>query len=446
MSLERLRAFPFRHGVHPPDVKELTAHLPIRRMPYPHEVVIPLRQHAGKPAKLVVRVGDRVERGDTLAVADGFVSAPVHASAAGRIVEIGLWPHPDGSMDTAVRIAVAPFSAQVPRPRLVPKWEGLTADEVVKAVQDGGVVGLGGAAFPTHVKLAPPRDIRVETIILNGAECEPYLTTDHRIMVEMPERVHFGARIMLHTLGASRVVIGVERNKPDAIAALERTLARDLPVSVLPLTVKYPQGAEKMLIKAVTGREVPSGKLPVSLGVLVQNVGSAASIGEIFETGLPLVERVVTVSGHGVRKPSNLVVPVGTKLGDLLDMCGGLTDDAEEIVFGGPMMGVAQRSLDVPITKGTTGVIVLTKEEVQARREYPCIHCGACLDACPMFLNPSSLAELARSQRYEEMEAWHLQDCMLCGSCSFVCPSNIPLSQLFAASKVALRKRKAVVA
>ena len=446
MSFPILRSFQFRHGVHPPDDKELTAHLPIRRMAYPRDVVIPLRQHAGKSAKLVVQVGDHVERGDTLAVADGFVSAPVHASAAGRIVDIGLWPHPDGSMDTAVHIAVAPFSSQMPRPRLVPPWQGLTADEVVKAVQEGGVVGLGGATFPTHVKLAPPRDIRVETIILNGAECEPYLTTDHRIMVETPERVHFGARIMLHTLGASRVVIGVERNKPDAIAALERTLPSDVPISVLPLTVKYPQGAEKMLIKAVTGREVPSGKLPISLGVLVQNVGSAASIGEIFETGLPLVERVVTVTGHGVRKPSNLLVPVGTKLGDLLETCGGLTDDAEEIVFGGPMMGVAQRSLDVPITKGTTGVVVLTRDEVQRRAQYPCIRCGACLDACPMFLNPSALAELAAAQRYQEMERWHLSDCMLCGSCSYACPSNIPLSQLFAASKVALRQRKAVVA
>ena len=446
MILELLLRFGFRHGVHPPDAKELTAGLTIRRMSYPSEVIIPLRQHAGKPAKLVVRVGDYVERGDTLAVADGFVSAPVHASAAGRVVEIGLWPHPDGSMDTAVRIAVAPFSAQVPRPRLVPRWEGLTPEQIVKAVQDGGVVGLGGAAFPTHVKLAPPRDVQVETIILNGAECEPYLTTDHRMMVEMPERVHLGARIMRHTLGAKRVVIGVERNKPDAIDALERTRPTDIDVTVLPLTVKYPQGAEKMLIKAVTGREVPSGKLPVSLGVLVQNVGSVASIAEIFDTGMPLVERIVTVTGQGVRKPSNLIVPIGTKLGDLLELCGGLTEDAQEIVFGGPMMGVAQRSLDVPITKGTTGVVVLTRGELQSQTQYPCIRCGACLDACPIFLNPSALAELARMQRYEDMEALHLQDCMLCGSCSYACPSNIPLSQLFQASKVALRKQKAGVA
>lgn len=435
----------FRHGVHPPEHKTLTAARPIRRMPYPAEVVIPLRQHAGRPAKLVVREGDRVLRGDVLGEADGFVSAPVHASASGRIVEIGLWPHPDGTMDTAVRIEVERFSPQVPRPRVVPQWEHLSVDKIVAAVQQGGVVGLGGAAFPTHVKLAPPRDLAVDTILLNGAECEPYLTTDHRIMVEYPERVHLGARIMLRTLGARRVVIGVERNKPDAIDALERARPTDIDVSILPLTVKYPQGAEKMLIKSVTGREVPSGKLPVSLGVVVQNVGSAASIAEIFETGLPLLERIVTVSGPGVREPANLIVPVGTKLGDLLAACGGVTDDAEEIIFGGPMMGVAQSSLDVPIVKGTTGVIVLTTPDVNPASSFPCIRCGRCLDACPVFLNPSALADYARKGRYDEMEAMHLMDCMLCGSCSYVCPSKIPLAQLFHASKTAIRKRKQAV-
>lgn len=438
-----LRSLGFRHGVHPPETKDATASIPIRRAQFPSEVVLPLRQHAGKPAKVTVRVGDYVLRGDVIAEADGFVSAPVHASATGTVSSIGLWPHPDGTTDTAIRIKVAPFSAQVPRPRLVPRWEGLSAEEIVRAVQNGGVVGLGGAAFPTHVKLAPPADRPVDTIILNGAECEPYLTTDHRIMVEYPERVHLGARIMMRTLGATRVVIGVERNKPDAIAALERTRPTDIDVTVLPLTVKYPQGAEKMLIKTVTGREVPSGKLPVSLGVLVQNVGSAASIAEIFETGLPLVERIVTVSGPGVRRPSNLIVPVGTKLGDLLEMCGGLTEDAEEIIFGGPMMGVAQSNLEVPIVKGTTGVVVLTKAETNPPASYPCIRCGSCLEACPVFLNPSVLADLARKGRYEEMEEMHLLDCMLCGSCSYVCPSKIPLAQMFQASKTALRKRKA---
>lgn len=436
-------SFGFRHGVHPPELKSATAHLAIRRMPYPSEVVLPLRQHAGKPAKLIVREGDTVLRGDVIAEPDGFVSAPVHASASGRVVEIGLWPHPDGSMDTAVRIAVDRFSPQVPRPRMVPRWESLTPGEIVLAVQSGGVVGLGGAAFPTHVKLAPPPGITIETIILNGAECEPYLTTDHRIMVEYPARVYLGARIMMRALGAKRVVIGVEKNKPDAIAALERTLPTDVDITILPLTVKYPQGAEKMLIKTVLGREVPSGKLPASLGVVVQNVGSAASIAEIFDTGLPLLERIVTVTGPGVRRPSNLIVPIGTKLRDLLAMCGGMTEDAEEIIFGGPMMGVAQANLDVPVVKGTTGVVVLTTADTNPVDTYPCIRCGSCLDACPVFLNPSLLADLAKKGRYDELEKMHINDCMLCGSCSFVCPSKIPLAQLFQSSKSAIRKRNA---
>ena len=436
----RVRSFGFDHGVHPPERKELTAHLPIRRMPYPDEVVLPLRQHTGKPAKLVASKGMFVERGDVVAVADGFVSSPVHASASGRVVDIDWWPHPDGSMTQAVRVEVAPYSAQVARPRLVPDWHGLSHDDVIRAVQDAGVVGLGGAAFPTHVKLAPPKDLTIDTIIINGAECEPYLTTDHRIMVEYPERVHFGVRIMMHALGVERTVIGVERNKPDAIAALERTRPRDIDITILPLTVKYPQGAEKMLIKSVLDREVPSGKLPASVGVIVQNVGSAATLAEVFETGLPLVERIVTVSGRGVQRPANLIVPVGTKLRDLLAFCGGMTADAAEVLFGGPMMGQAQRDLNVPLLKGTTGVVVLTHDEVRDMAQSPCIHCGRCLDACPMFLNPSLLGDLAMAGRLEDMQAAHLADCMLCGSCSYVCPSNIPLAQLFTASKAAIRR------
>ena len=438
-----LASLGFAHGVHPPESKELTSALPIRRMPYPDEVVLPVRQHAGKPAKVVVRKGDRVLRGDVVASEDGFVSAPVHASASGTVVDVGLWPHPDGTMCTAVRIRVDKYSPQVPRPRLVPRWDALGANDIVAAVQHAGVVGLGGAAFPTHVKLAPPSDLPVETIILNGAECEPYLTTDHRIMVEYPERVQLGVRIMLKTLGAKRAVIGVEKNKPDAIEALRRTLPTDIDVTVLPLTVKYPQGAEKMLIRAVTGREVPSGKLPVAIGVVVQNVGSAASIGEVFDTGLPLVERIVTVSGRGIARPANMIVPVGTKLRDLIAACGGLTGDAAEILFGGPMMGLPQSDMDVPVLKGTTGVVVLTEADAVRGQAYPCIHCGRCLDACPMFLNPQQLGDLARAGRHLEMEALHLADCMLCGSCSYVCPSNIPLAQLFQASKLALRRTAA---
>ena len=433
----------FRHGVHPPDSKELTAGVAVRRMPFPSRIALPLRQHAGKPARCLVKKGDRVERGDKIAEADGFVSVPIHSSAAGTVHDVDWWPHPDGSLAESVIIDVEPFSAQIPRPRTVPEWEGLSPDEVRAAVQDAGVVGLGGAAFPTHVKLSPPKDQPIEWLLVNGAECEPYLTTDHRTMVEYPERVLFGVRIMMQCLGVQRAVIGVEKNKPDAIAALEAALPADLDVSVAALTVKYPQGAEKMLIEVVTGREVPSGKLPMHVGAVVQNVGSIATIAEIFETGLPLIERVVTVTGSGVNKPANLIVPVGSMLRDVLDFCGGLRDDAAEIVFGGPMMGSSQPDMRTPLVKGTTGVVVLTEAEVKPKHTYPCIKCGHCLDACPVFLNPSDLGILAQAGRYEEMADRHLADCMLCGCCSYVCPSNIPLSQMFALSKTALRKREA---
>jgi electron transport complex protein RnfC len=263
-------------------------------------------------------------------------------------------------------------------------------------------------------------------------------------MVEYPERVHFGARIMMRALGVDRAVIGVESNKPDAVAALRATIPADLDISVESLSVKYPQGAEKMLIHAVTGREVPSGRLPVHVGVVVQNVGTVAAIAEVFETGMPLIERIVTVTGLGVNRPSNLIVPVGTRLRDVLDFCGGLNDGAAEIVFGGPMMGMVQADLDTPLTKGTTGIVVLTHEETAQRSTLPCIRCGRCIDACPVFLMPQQLGALAQLGRYDEMQQWNLADCMLCGSCSYVCPSGIPLSQMFALSKAALRRKPKV--
>ena len=436
--LGRLR---FRHGVHPPELKELTARVPIRRLPFPAELVLPLRQHGGKPARAVVRVGDRVERGDTLGEADGFVSTPLHASAAGTVSDLGLWPHPDGSYAPAIRLAVDPASPQALRPRLVPEWTALEPAGLVEAIRQAGVVGLGGAAFPTHVKLSPPKDVKIDTILINGCECEPYLTTDHRTMVEYPERVHLGLRIMLRCLGVGRAMIGIERNKPDALEAIRATLPKDLDVTVHALEVKYPQGAEKMLIESLLDREVPSGKLPMHVGVVVQNVASAATIAEVFETGLPLIERIVTVTGRGVRRPGNFIVPVGTKIRDLVQAAGGLTEDAREIVFGGPMMGAAQASLDIPVLKGTTGVVVLTAADTKPTVSYPCIRCGHCLDACPVFLNPQLLGQLALKERWDEMATNHLADCMLCGCCGYTCPSNIPLPQLFQLAKAALRKR-----
>ena len=433
----------FRHGVHPPDLKRLTAGVPTRRMPFPARVVLPLSQHAGRPAKLVVRLGERVERGDVLAVADGHVSVPVHASAAGIVSAIGLWPHPDGSHRTAVTIEVDPDSAQAQRPRLVPDWRELSPEGLVAAVKDAGVVGLGGAAFPTHVKLRPPEGARLDTLVINGCECEPYLTTDHRTMVDFPARVVLGIRIMLRCLSVPRALVGIERNKPDALEALRAALPDDLDIELRPLRVKYPQGAEKMLIKALLDREVPSGRLPLEVGAVVQNVASVATIAEVFETGLPLIERIVTVTGSGVRRPGNLVVPVGTLLRDVFAAAGGLHDDTTKIVLGGPMMGAAVANLDAPVLKGTTGIVALRARDVDERPQQPCIRCGRCLEACPVFLDPQRLGKLATAGRLDEMAQLHLADCMLCGCCSWACPSRIPLAQLFSASRADLKRRAA---
>ena len=430
----------FRHGVHPPDLKDLSSGAAIRRMPFPQLIALPLSQHAGAPARALVDRGDRVERGDKVGEAQGFISAPVHASAAGTVRDVRLWPHPSGGMVETVLIEVDPRSPQLPRQRIVPEWEGLSPEQAAAAVRDAGVVGLGGAAFPTHVKLSPPEEAEIDVIVANGAECEPYLTADHRLMLERPERVHFGLRVMMHALEVERAIIGVEENKPDAIDALRRTIPEDLDITVESLTAKYPQGAEKMMIKTLLDREVPSGGLPLEVGVVVQNVGSINMIGEVFETGMPLVERVVTVTGPGIRRPSNLVVPVGTRIADALEFCGGLTADAERVIFGGPMMGNAQADLGTPILKGTTGIVILTSSGTPPVDQHPCIRCGRCLEACPVFLDPADLGALARAGRYEEMGELDLADCMLCGSCTYVCPSNIPLSQMFGMAKSMARR------
>jgi electron transport complex protein RnfC len=328
------------------------------------------------------------------------------------------------------------------RPRIVPRWQDVRDVDLSLEIAKAGIVGLGGAAFPSHVKLTPPKDQPIEVLLVNGCECEPYLTSDHRTMLERPEDVHLGIRIELKALGINRAVIGIEANKPDAIEVMRKTAPDDLDISVQPLRVKYPQGAEKMLIKAVTGREVPSGALPSAIGALVQNVATTANVAAVFETGQPLIERIMTVSGRGIRQPGNWVIPFGTKLRDVIMQCGGLTDDAAEIVFGGPMMGISQANLDVPVLKATGGILVLSKDECKQQEIMPCIRCGKCLEACPIFLNPQRMGALARAGHYEEMVTeTHLNDCMLCGCCSFVCPSNIPLSQLFTAARAQLRRR-----
>ncbi len=431
----------FKHGVHPPQNKDITSGIASRRFPFPDEIILPLSQHIGTPAKALVKPGDLVERGDIIAAADGFISSSVHATASGTVKSIELWPHPSGVMAPSIRIAVDPNSAQMRRPRIVPRWQDVKDEDLSREIARAGIVGLGGAAFPSHVKLNPPKDQPIELLLINGCECEPYLTSDHRTMLERPEDVYIGIRIALKALGITRAVIGIEANKPDAIEMMRKTAPDDLDVTIQPLQVKYPQGAEKMLIKAVTGREVPSGALPSAIGVLVQNVATAANVAAVFETGQPLIERIITVTGRGIRKPGNWVIPFGTKLRDVIEQCGGLTDDAAEIVFGGPMMGLGQANLNVPVLKATGGILVLSKDECKRQDILPCIRCGKCLEVCPIFLNPQLMGALAKAERFEELEAEaHLKDCMLCGCCSYVCPSNIPLSQLFMSARIQLKR------
>jgi H+/Na+-translocating ferredoxin:NAD+ oxidoreductase subunit C len=433
----------FRHGIHPRTFKELTSERPIERVPFPDEVVLHLRQHLGAPSRPIVSVGDRVHRGQLIAEASGFVSVPLHASATGRVSAIEKRRHPGGNMSEAIVIEVDHDSPQALYEDAPRDWERPTREELVRLIQEGGFVGLGGAAFPSHVKLSVPEGKRVEWVMINGAECEPYLTTDHRVMLEYADSIILGIRVVMKVLGAKKSFIGIETNKMNAIRALSDRLPADLNCRIVPLQTKYPQGAEKMLISAVLKREVPSGRLPIDVQVVVNNVGTVAGMGDFFAYGQPLIERVVTVSGPGVRRPATLLVPLGMSLRDILETCGGTTEDTRQILFGGPMMGAPQYHLDVPVLKGTSGILCLTGAQVVSRHEYACIRCSSCLDACPVFLNPSLLGSLARSGHYDEMIPLHLMDCMECGSCSYVCPSNIPLVQRFRVAKALVREEEA---
>lgn len=436
----------FRHGVHPPEEKARTAHLAIRQFPFAPVLVVPLSQHLGKAAVPVVREGQDVVRGQLLARADGFLSVAMHAPASGVVRRIGLAPVVSGKMVPSVFLVPHPASTQEVLEGTPCDWQRASAAEILAAIQAAGIVGLGGAAFPTHVKLSVPEDKRVDAIVVNGAECEPYLTTDHRVMLEQTSDVFTGIRYLLRLAPGARVIIGVETNKHDAAEAMRKACPADLPVQVEELTVKYPQGAEKMLIRALLGREVPSGGLPFDAGAICINVATTAEIGRLLPHGRGIQERVITISGPAVRDPGNYRIAIGTPLRFALETVG-LRDDVSTVFLGGPMMGPAVASLDVPIVKGTSGVVAFTTGEGGAslhKPERPCIRCGYCLEACPLFLNPSELGLLARNGEHERMQRdHHLMDCFECGSCTYVCPSNIPLVQSFRVAKAALRKAAA---
>ena len=433
----------FRHGIHPPEHKELTAGRAIERIKFPKRVVLPLSQHIGAPSRPLVKAGDKVFRGQVIAEPGGFVSVPLHSSVTGTVAGIRKHHHPNGSLAECIVIDVDHTSAQTLYDAYPRDWESKSAAQLLEEIRQGGFVGLGGAAFPTHVKLAVPEGKHARWLLINGCECEPYLTSDHRIMLEWADSILLGIRVMAKILGTEKSYIAVENNKWDAIKALRDRIPADMPCELVPLETKYPQGAEKMLITAVLKKEVPSGKLPIDVQVVVQNVGTAAGIGDWFAFGQPLIERVVTVTGPGVVRPTTLLAPVGMSLAEVIEHCGGLTDDAREILFGGPMMGTPQQFMDVPILKGTSGIVCLTEGQLFQRQEYPCIRCSACLDACPVYLNPSSLGALARAGKYDDMMGHHIMDCMECGSCSYVCPSNIPLVQRFRVAKALLREKQA---
>ena len=443
MGLMSLFGRTFRHGIHPPQNKDATAGVPIRRLAFPPRLIVHLDQFIGRPAKPVVRKGQEVVRGQPIAEPNGFMSVPLFAPATGRVRDIRLMPSARGPRSMAIVIDVHEASSQRVRWARPPNdLEEMDRDALIRAIQNTGLTGLGGAAFPMHVKYASPPgdDTLPDTLVVNGAECEPWLTADHRVMLEQPEELLRGIRYALRASGAKRAIVGIEDNKRDAAEVLRGRLEPDDPIRVELVETKYPQGAEKMLIYALLGRRVPAGGLPRQVGVVVSNAGTLAQLGHLLPRGEGLIERVVTVAGPGVERPGNYRVPIGTPARFILEEAGLRTENAE-IIFGGPMMGLDVPELDVPVTMGTSGVLV-REDTGSERRIWPCIKCARCVDACPMFLNPSVLGQLALARRYEEMrERYNLLDCFECGCCTYVCPSNIPLVQHFRIAKAINRER-----
>jgi electron transport complex protein RnfC len=444
--LSRLLGRPgsFRHGVHPIQGKDATRGLPIEHLPLLEEYVLPLSQAAGAPPKPIVAAGQTVARGQVIAEPDGWVSVALHAPVAGTVKGIEMRPHPDGGLSPAIVIRTDLYADQTIE--LLPETPDLLSDAAdrhaaLERIQLGGVVGMGGAAYPAHAKLAVPQGKYVETVLLNGAECEPYLTSDHRIMVERTREVLRGLRIFMHLTGAQQGRIGIETNKPDAIAAFEALLEGDPSVKVVPLTVKYPEGAKQMMIEAITGLRVPLGGRSVDQHVTIHNVGTSAALADVFDRRLPVLDRVVTVTGPGVRRPTNVRAPIGTPLSALLEHAGGLLPEARQVVVGGAMMGQSQASLDAPVLKGMTGLLAMV-DPPRVHEEEPCIRCGRCVDACPMLLDPALLARLTRAGRTEELAAHYVRACFECGSCAFACPSHIPLTNLMRVGKTLVRKAK----
>lgn len=416
-------------GIHPKENK-LSAGIKIVPAPLPKEVIIPLGMHIGAPATACVAKGDEVKVGTLIAKSSGFVSANIYSSVAGKVTKIDSVFDASGYKKPAIIISVAEedvWEESIDRsPELVRECS-LDAKAIIDKINEAGIVGLGGATFPTHVKLSPPPGSKAEVLIINAVECEPYLTSDHQLMLEHGEEILVGCTILMKALSVNKCIIGVENNKPDAIKHLSGLCAQYKGIEVMPLKVQYPQGGEKQLIDAVLSKQVKSGALPISTGAVVQNVGTIYAVYEAIQKNKPLLERVVTVTGKSLDKPANYLARIGTPLKTLIEASGGIPENTGKIIGGGPMMGKALLSADLPVTKGTSGILLISQEESVRKPMRACIRCAKCVNVCPMGLNPTFLMVDTQQQDWERAERGHIVDCIECGSCSFTCPSNRPL-------------------
>lgn len=414
-------------GIHPPENK-LSAGQPIEVIATPAAVVIPLSQHIGTPAKAVVAKGDKVKVGTLIGKAEGFVSANVHSSVSGTVTKIDHMIDGSGVARPAIYIDMEgdEWEADIDRSETLSKECRFSSEEIIKKIETAGIVGMGGATFPTKIKLTPPSG-KAEILIVNAVECEPYLTADHSLLIEKSEQIMVGTIILMKSLNVNRAVIGIECNKPDAIDKMTKLITEYKGIEIMPLKIQYPQGGEKQLIDAVMRHQVKSGSLPISVGAIVQNVGTVYAVYEAVQKNKPLIERVITVTGKKVIKPSNFRARIGTPVGALIDAAGGMPENTGKVIGGGPMMGRAMINITAPVMKGSSGILIMTKEESVRRPVSNCIRCAKCMGACPMGLEPNLLMNLSEYKVWDDAEKNHIADCIECGSCSYTCPANRPL-------------------
>jgi electron transport complex protein RnfC len=431
----------FRGGIHPPDLKHSTRYKRISEVGPPASVRIPLRQNAGQPPCLIVERGRHVRTGEKIAEAVGDLSVPLHSSISGTVKRIGPMPVPYGGDGICIEIEGDGRDERSWGNNALSDPLTLDGGEILRRIKESGIVGLGGAEFPTHYKLSPA-DKKIDCLIINGAECEPYLTGDHRLMIERSDALIGGTLLLMKAVGVHAAYIGIEKNKRDAFKKVAEAAGAATGIVPVLLKVKYPQGAEKQIISAILNREVPPGGLPPDVGVIVQNVGTAIAVYEACRFGKPLYERVITVSGSAVRNPGNWLVRIGTSFAEVIEKCGGLSPDARMLIMGGPMMGVAQWTMDVPVVKGTTGIIALVERDTPVVGHSPCIRCGHCLRVCPMGLEPARIRRAVERANWEEAERCGIMNCIECGACAYVCPAHRYQMQLYKRAKSALKKRK----